>query len=58
MNGLLGSLFRSFMSVDSLYGLGGYLDYSTYVSSIVNLLMAVAMYFVSWYVTGRRLNMQ
>lgn len=58
VNGLLGSLFRSFMSVDSLYGLGGYLDYSTYVSSIVNLLMAVAMYFVSWYVTSRRLNMQ
>lgn len=58
VNGLIGSLLRSFIAVGSLSALGGYLDYSMFISSIVSFLMAVAMYFVSWYVTSRKLNMQ
>lgn len=58
VNGLIGSLFKSFIAVGSLSAVGGYLDYSMYISSIVSFLMAVAMYFVSWHVTSRRLNMQ
>lgn len=58
VNGLVGSLFKSFIAVGSLSALGGYLDYSMYISSIVSFLMAVAMYFVSWYITSRKLNME
>lgn len=62
LNGILGSI------VDSIAGsaifragnedFGAYFDVSMWQGIIVNLLIGVAMYFVSHFVTTKKLNME
>lgn len=58
IRGLLVSMIRSLIAMSDLSSFGGYLNYSADFSSIISLLTAVGLYFVSWYVTSRKLNME
>lgn len=55
---ILNSIARSVVTVTYLSSFGAYLDTNTIINSILKLLVAVALYFVSWYVTSNKLNME
>nr|WP_296482560.1 hypothetical protein [uncultured Acetatifactor sp.] len=55
---VLSSVFRSILMFSRITSAGSYLNNSLDSSIIINLLLAVGLYFVSWHVTSNRLNMQ
>ncbi|MCI8799783.1 MAG: hypothetical protein HFH88_08210 [Lachnospiraceae bacterium] len=55
---VLSSIFRSILMFSRITSAGSYLNNSLDSSIIINLLLAVGLYFVSWHVTSNRLNMQ
>ncbi len=51
-------IIRSFATVSGLQSFGNYVNTTMDSTFIINLLLAVGLYFVSWHVTNNRLNMQ
>ena len=54
---LVGSMVRSIMTVSHMSAMGGYLGRSVNFDFLVELLVAVGLYFVSWHVISNKLNM-
>ena len=54
---MLSSVFNSIVTFSNLSSFGAYMDRSAFFSFCVKLLTAVGLYFVSWYVTSNKLNM-
>lgn len=63
INGILGSVIESVITaahinVDSAEMFGSYMNINLSASSILSIVMAVAMYLVSYFVTTKKLNME
>lgn len=54
---IISSIIRSIMTVSNLSSFGIYAGRSANSNFIIKLLIAVCLYFVSWYVTSNKLNM-
>ena len=54
---MISSVFGSIMTFSYLNSFGAYADRSSLAAFCVRLLTATGLYFVSWYVTSHRLNM-
>lgn len=56
VSNIFNSVIQNFMLFTST--LGGYMDISLFLSTLVNTLLAVGLYFVSWTVITKKLNME
>ena len=54
---IISSIIRSFVTFSSLSSFGTYVGRSAHSNFLIKLLIAVCLYFVSWYVTSNKLNM-
>lgn len=54
---IISSIIRSIVTFSSLSSFGTYMGRSAHSDFIIKLLIAVCLYFVSWYVTSNKLNM-
>lgn len=52
------SVFQAVLSVGAYARIGTYVNMAMYANIAVNLLIAAAMYFVSWHVISHRLNLE
>lgn len=57
LESMINSLIGSLVTMGSLSSFGAYVDVNFYSSCLVKLLIAVGLYFVSWYVASSKLNM-
>lgn len=55
---MISSLFRSMLLYSSMSSFGAYVDTTALSDFIVRLVVAVALYFVSWHVSNRKLNLE
>lgn len=55
---IVSAIIRSIVSVSYLSNFGSYMSAAMDSSFLINLCLAIGLYFVSWHVTSNRLNMQ
>ena len=55
---VIGALLRSILAVNGSSLFGTYMNVSLNSNILINCLAAVALYFVAWYITGNKLNME
>lgn len=63
VNGILGTVVEGIIVAahvdgNSAKALGGYFNSNMICSAVINVVMAVVMYLVSWYVSTKKLNME
>ncbi len=56
VNSVFNSIIQNFMLFTST--LGGYMDITLFLNTMVSTLIAVGLYFVSWFVISKKLNME
>lgn len=63
INGILSSIIEgiftaAYVDGNSARALGGYFNTNLICSAVINIVIAVVMYLVSWYVSAKKLNME